>query len=347
MSKLSGGRARFFLFTACLIASGTTVPVRAQIEGQVSAVINGRRVTQQEVDDSILSQLLPLRQQIYELRKKALESLILRELLNTEAKRRGITVEALRRQLTDVKVQVPTAEVEKVYMENASVLAAMSPDEARERIRLDLESQARISHYRDALSKLREGAAVEIYMEEARLPVTVGAEPFTRGPAEAPVTIVEFSDFQCPYCRDVQPTLKRIAEGYGDKVRLVFKHLPLTDIHPRALPAALAAFCAGEQGAFWQYHDALFASDDLSPEWLGQTAARLGLHPPRFESCLGSEKARSAVLRDVQEARRLGINGTPTFVINGNPVSGAVSFNDFKGLIDRELKSLPKTAGSR
>lgn len=347
MSKLSGGRALFFLLAACLIASGATVPVPAQLEGQVSAVINGRRVTQQEVDDSILSQLLPLRQQIYELRKKALESLILREILDAEAKRRGVTVEELRRQLTDVKVSVPPAEVEKVYLENASVLAAMSPDEARERIRLDLESQARIRHYLDALSKLREGTTVEIYMEEARLPLTVGAAPFTRGPAEAPVTIVEFSDFQCPYCRNVQPTLKRIAESYGDKIRLVFKHLPLTDIHPRALPAALAAFCAGEQGAFWQYHDALFASDDLSPEWLGQTAARLGLHPPRFESCLGSEKARAAVLGDAQEARRLGINGTPTFVINGQPVSGAVSFNEFKGLIDRELKSPTKTSGSR
>jgi protein-disulfide isomerase len=113
------------------------------------------------------------------------------------------------------------------------------------------------------------------------------------------------------------------------------------------MPAALAAFCAGEQEAFWPYHDALFASDDLSPEWLGQTAARLGLNLPRFESCLGSEKARAAVLADAQEARRLGINGTPTFVINGKPVSGAVGFNDFKGLIDRALESLPKASVSR
>jgi protein-disulfide isomerase len=179
---------------------------------------------------------------------------------------------------------------------------------------------------------------VEIHLEEVRLPVTGGGAAFTRGPEGAPVTIVEFSDFQCPYCRGVQPALKQVIRDYGDHVRLVFKHLPLTDIHPRAMPAALAAFCAGEQEAFWQYHDALFASDDLSPEWLGKTAARLGLNPPRFESCLGSEKARSAVLGDAQEARRLGINGTPAFVINGKPVSGALSFDDFKGLIDRELK---------
>ena len=188
---------------------------------------------------------------------------------------------------------------------------------------------------------------MEIHLEEVSLPVTGGAAPFTRGPEGAPVTIVEFSDFQCPYCRSVQPTLKRLAEVYGDKVRLVYKHLPLTDIHPRAMPAALAAFCAGEQEAFWQYHDVLFASDDLSPEWLGKTAARLGLNLPRFESCLGSEKARAAILADAQEARRLGINGTPTFVINGKPVGGAVGFDDFKGIIDRELKSLPKAQVSR
>ena len=340
---------RAFLPSVALfvLTPGAPAPARAQAGERAPALVNGRRITQKEVDDSILPQLLPLQQQIYELRRKALDNLISREILEAEAKKRGVTVEELRRRLTDVKVSVPPAEVEKVYAENASVLAAMSPDEARERIRLDLETQARIRHYRDALSKLREGARVEIHLEEVRLPVEVGGAAFTRGPEGAPVTVVEFSDFQCPYCRGVQPALKQVLEAYGANVRLSFKNLPLTDIHAQAMPAALAAFCAGEQGAFWQYHDALFASDDLSPAWLDRTAARLGLDLPRFKSCLGSEKARSAVLRDAQEARRLGINGTPAFVINGKLVSGAIGFNDFKGLIDRELNSLPKTSVSR
>jgi protein-disulfide isomerase len=327
----------------CLISSWAPAPARAQAGEQPVAVVNGRRITQEEVDDSILPQLLPLRRQLYELRKRALENLIYRAILEAEAKKRGVTVEELRRQLTDVKVAVSPGEMEKLYEENASALAAMSPDEARERIRLDLEDQARMRHYRDAVAKLREGAAVEIRLEEPRLPVTGGGAAFTRGPVRAPVTVVEFSDFQCPYCRSVQPALKQVVEGYGDKVRLIFKHLPLTDLHPRAMPAALAAFCAGEQDAFWRYHDALFDSDDLSHEWLGKTAARLGLNLPRFESCLDSEKARSAVLGDAREARRLGINATPAFVINGKLLSGAVSFEEFKRVIDRELKSPPKT----
>ena len=340
MPRIAGVRAFFPLVALLIVTPGAPAPARAQTGGSAPAVVNGRRIALQEVDDSILPQLLPLQRQIYELRRKALDNLISGVILEAEAERRGVTVEELRRRLTDVKVAVPPAEVEKLYAENASALAAMSPDEARERIRLDLESQARMRHYLDALSKLREGARVEIHLEEVRLPVTVGGPAFTRGPEGAPVTIVEFSDFQCPYCRAVQPALKQVIEGYGGNVRLVFKHLPLTDIHPQAMPAALAAFCAGEQDAFWQYHDALFASDDLSPAWLDKTAARLGLNLPRFKSCLGSEKARSAISRDAREARGLGINGTPTFVINGKLFQiqpGSPAWTQLKAELNRTL----------
>lgn len=325
----------------------TAEPARAQTDEKVSAVVNGRRITQKEVDDSIISQLLPLQQQIYELRKKALDNLVAKELLEAEAKRRGVSVEELRRSLTEGKVEVSPAEVEAVYAENASMFASMGSDEARERIRLDLESQARMRNYRAALSKLRESAKVEIHLEEVRLPVTAGGDAFSRGPKGAPVTIVEFSDFQCPYCRGVQPALKQVVKDYGDDVRLIFKNLPLADIHPQAMPSALAAVCAGEQGAFWQYHDALFASDDLSSGGLNKLATGVGLNLPQFKSCVDSEKARSAVLADVQEARRMGIQGTPAFIINGKLVSGAISLGDFRRLIERELKSLPSASAAR
>src|SRR5215204_3408865 len=196
MPRIAGVRAFFPLVALLIVTPGAPAPARAQTGGSAPAVVNGRRIALQEVDDSILPQLLPLQRQIYELRRKALDNLIFGVILEAEAERRGVTVEELRRRLTDVKVAVPPAEVEKLYAENASALAAMSPDEARERIRLDLESQARMRHYLDALSKLREGARVEIHLEEVRLPVTVGGPAFTRGPEGAPVTIVEFSDFQ-------------------------------------------------------------------------------------------------------------------------------------------------------
>jgi protein-disulfide isomerase len=343
----SGVRNLLLLLAISLITLATAVPLRAQTEQKTVAVVAGRQITQKEVDDSIASQILPLQQQIYELRKKALDNLIIRELLEAEAKKRAVSVEELRRQLTAGEVTVSPAEVEKVYMENASLLAAMSPDEARERVRLDLESQARMRNYRDAIAKLRERASVEVRLDEVRLSVAEGDDAFSQGRRGASVTIVEFSDFQCPYCRTVQGTLKRIVQSYGDNVRLVFKHLPLTDIHPQAMSSAQAAFCAGEQGAFWQYHDGLFASDDLSAGTLNKIAARVNLNLPQFQSCLNSEKARSAVLNDVQEAKRMGIGGTPAFLINGKLVSGAISFEDFRGLIEREINSAPNASASR
>ncbi|MBC7928950.1 MAG: thioredoxin domain-containing protein [Rubrivivax sp.] len=302
--------------------------------------MNDRQITEKEVDASIVSQLLPLQQQIYELRKKALDNLILRAILDVEARKRGIAVEELKKQLTAVKVEVSPSEVEQIYLENASAFAAMSPDEAKERIRLDLESQARMRNYREALSKLKVAAAINIRLEEPRLPfISKDDSSPSQGPKEAKVTITEFSDFQCSYCRTVQPAIKRVLQEYKDSVRLIFKHLPLTDIHPQALPSARAAFCAGQQGAFWQYHDALFASEDLSPEALDKAAGQLGINLPRFKSCLDSKESSAAILKDVQEAKRIGINSTPAFIINGKLISGAISFEEFKGLIERELKS--------
>lgn len=342
-----GARASLLWLALTVVGPWAAAPARAQTDEPAAAIVNGRRLTQQEVDDSIMAQLLPLQQQIYELRRKALENLIVKELLEAEAKQRGVSVAELRRQLTEGRVEVAPAEVEEVYAENAAALGAMSPDEARERIRLDLETQSRMRLYREALARLRERASVEVLLAEVRLPVADGDESFAQGPRGAPVTIFEFSDFQCPFCREVQPTLRRILQSYGGQVRLVFKHLPLTDLHPLALPAAQAAFCAGEQKAFWQYHDALFAADSLSPAKLDEIAARAGLSVPQFRACRDSERARAAVLRDAQEARRMGFNGTPSFLINGKPVSGAMSFDDFRRLIDQALKSASTASPSR
>jgi protein-disulfide isomerase len=320
-------------------AGGTAATVYAQAQEKVVAVVNGRQITQRELDDSIAAQLLPLQQQLYALRKTALENLVLRALLEDEAKKRGIPVRELKRQLTSAKVEVQQNEIEKVYAENRSAFGGMSEDEAKERIRLDLESQARMQNYRDSLSKLGQNSRVAITLEEPSLPVADIAEGGgpSVGDKGAPVTIIEFSDFQCPFCKGAQGALKRVLQAYGKNVRLVFKNLPL-EMHAQALPAARAAFCAGEQNRFWQYHDALFTSNNLAPETLKNIAAGLGLNQPKFEECVSSEPSRAAVLKDVEEARRLGVDATPTFIINGTFVRGVSSFEDFSDIISRKLK---------
>jgi protein-disulfide isomerase len=318
----------------------TTAVVFAQTEEKILAVVNGRKITEGEVDKSIAGQLVPLQQQLYALRKVALDNLVLRVLLEVEAKRRGIPIEALKRELTSAQVEVPEGDVEETYAENRQAFGGMSEDEAKERLRLDLESEARMRNYSLALAKLKESARIELYLAEPRLPIeiTLAENAPVIGKRDAAVTIIEFSDFQCPFCKGVQTTLKKILQAHGNNVRLVFRHLPL-EIHPQALPSARAAFCAGEQNRFWQYHDALFASEELSPETFNAIASRLGLDLQQFQTCVTSESSRLAVVKDSQEARRLGINGTPSFIINGTLLRGAPSFEDFNGIIMRQLKT--------
>lgn len=313
--------------------------VRAQGQDEILATVNGKRITQKEVDEQVASQLLPLEQQIYALRKVALENLITRAILEFTAKKKGISVDQLKRELTAGKVDIPSAQVDALYAENASVFAAMSPDEAKERLRLDLESQARMKFYRDAVAELRKNSNIESHLEEPKLPqvVTDIATSPTTGSKDAAVTIVEFSDFQCPFCKGAQDTLNQVLKSYANDVRLVFKHLPL-DMHPDAFASAQAAFCAGEQGAFWKYHDVLFGSGVLSPEVFQKTAANLGLDVAKFGACVKSEAARMAILKDLDEARRLGINSTPTFIINGRVYRGAPSLAEFQAVIKHELQ---------
>ena len=310
---------------------------RAQTPDTVLATVNNIEITQKQVDDSVATQIYPLQQQLYAVRKAALENLITTKILESEAAARRISLDELRRQLTRGEVNVTRAQVEEVYKQNASFFATMSPDEARERLRLDLENQARMKHYRTGLDALRKKWPITMSFSP---PVFVselddGASPH-KGAAKPLVTIVEFSDFECPFCKQVQSSLKQIVESYGREVRLVFKHLPLEG-HRNSLPAARAVYCAAEQDRFWQFHDALFAAGNLSPPVFEQIASELGLGLPKFQECVASERSRAAVVKDIEAARLLRIESTPSFVVNGRVINGALSFADFQKIIDQEL----------
>jgi protein-disulfide isomerase len=165
-----------------------------------------------------------------------------------------------------------------------------------------------------------------------------GSHP-ARGPIDAVVTIIEFSDFQCSYCkRYVDQTLPLILATYGDRVRYVFRDFPLGDLHPQAFQAAEAAQCANEQGKFWEYHDILFQNQEaLDIPSLKAFAARLDLDQAAFDACLDSGKYGQAIQDDLAEAAQHGIDGTPTFLINGRVLVGAKPFATFQKMIDEEL----------
>lgn len=308
-----------------------------QTPDTVLATVNGSRITAKQVDDAVATQIYPLQQQLYAIRKAALENLITAKILESEAAARGISIEELRRQLTAGEINVARAQVEEAYTQNASFFAAMSPDEARERLRLDLESQARMKHYRAGLDALRKKWPVNLSFTapDFVLELDDGVSP-VKGATTPAVTIVEFSDFECPFCSQVQATLKQVIEKYGKDVRLVFKHMPLEG-HRNSLPAARAAYCAAEQDRFWQFHDALFNSQNLSPALFEEIAAQFGLGIPKFRACLNSEQSRTAVVKDIETARLFRIESTPSFIVNGKLIKGALSFADFQKIIEREL----------
>jgi protein-disulfide isomerase len=177
-----------------------------------------------------------------------------------------------------------------------------------------------------------------------RFEVSVDDDP-SLGPANAPITIIEFSDYQCPYCtkwnNEVWP---RIKKEYPDQVRLVYRDFPLSSIHGNAIPAAEAADCAGEQNKYWEYHDLLFkAEQGLGEEAFKQYATEIGLDEAAFNECLVSRRYQDEVDADLQAAMKVGVRSTPTFYINGIPMIGAQPFAAFKDVIDRELAGeIPK-----
>jgi protein-disulfide isomerase len=311
----------------------------------IVALINGSRViTEKEIDEAVGSQLYGLQERIYNLRKMALENLVIQVLLKEEAKKRGVTDAELRQQLVPYRVEVKQSDVDNAYANNLSTLENLSEDEAKQRIRLDLETRLKFDMYKSAISEIISKAKVETFLSEPVPPASkIGAVGPSRGPLNAPVTIVEFSDFQCPYCKQAAISLKPLIQSYGSDVRFVFKQMPLS-IHADAFKAAQASVCAGDQGKFWEYHDVLFNSNELSEQALKRYASDVGLKTNEFNTCLSSEASATAVRRDMQEAMQAGVQGTPTYFVNGRIVKGIKSPEDFKNAIDQALRQRKKEA---
>ena len=168
-----------------------------------------------------------------------------------------------------------------------------------------------------------------------------------KGAETAPVTIVEFAEFQCPFCLRVRPTLAQIENTYKDRVRFVWKHLPLVTIHSHAMDAAIAAEAARNQGKFWEYHELLFANQThLEPENLRKYAQEVGLDLARFDQDRQNPELKKKIDEDMSQAMALGVTATPTFFINGRLVSGAMPFETFSTIIDEELAKQPTTVAS-
>ncbi|HEX7797736.1 MAG TPA: thioredoxin domain-containing protein [Vicinamibacterales bacterium] len=306
-------------------------------ESKPVAIVGGQPVSDQELQDAIGSQqLMQLRNQQYEIESKTLENLIRLKLVQAEATKRGMTPEALVAQEVDSKVADPSdSEVEAFFwgQNRADVRFENVKEQFRSALKT-LKVQKARSVYADSLRK-----TINVRVMLRPPSVDVSYDPSrVRGDANAPVTIVEFSDFQCPFCKQAEAALQAVMTKYGSKVKLAFMDFPLREIHPRAQAAAEAARCANEQGKFWEYHDVLYADQTkLDTPGLIASARGLGMNDKAFQSCLDSGKFKEKIDADLALGQSVGVAGTPGFFINGVFLSGSQPQAEFEKIIDTQL----------
>ncbi|MFT4625011.1 MAG: putative DsbA family dithiol-disulfide isomerase [Myxococcota bacterium] len=318
-------------------AAPAAAPAAANGLPAVVATIGGKPVKASELEEAASAQLFQLRMQMHQAYEGALNQLIDTRLKEGAAKKRGISVEALVKAEVDEKLPVvDEAAIEAFFSENKARMGGADLTEVRPRIEQYLGEQGKRERETAFVKELRAAADVKVNLEPFRADVNAG-KGARKGSASAPIQIVEFSDFQCPYCTRGAEVIDQVAKEYGDKVSVVFRHFPLP-FHKEAGLAAQGAECAGEQGKFWEFHDMLFANQKaLFEADLKGYAGKVGADQAKFDECLSSGRHAKTVEADLEYGKTVGMSGTPGFYINGLVISGAQPFENFKEVIDAEL----------
>lgn len=323
------------------LALGAWLPAACSAQGsggKVLAVVNGQPITEADVRASAADQFKGLQREYekssHDLLESSLQTVIQDRLVEAEAKARGITKDQV---LAEVKpAAVTDADVDAFYDQNKSQILPRTKEQVAAQIKSYLEQQGQMKSRQAYFDSLQKKYKVDVKMEPVR--VEVAAMGPATGPATAPVTIVEFSDFQCPFCSRLTPTLDQVKKKYGDKVRIVFRQFPLP-MHPNAQKAAEASLCANDQGKFWQFHDAMFSNQSaLGVDQLKAKAAELGLKADDFNKCLDSGAKVATIEADKKAGSEAGVNGTPAMFINGRFINGAVPLENVTSVIDDELR---------
>jgi protein-disulfide isomerase len=307
-------------------------------EAEVVAEVAGKPITLAELEEELKPQLAKLEREKRKILENGVGEVVDQRLLEAEAAARGTTVGKLLEQEVESKLQpVEDAQAQEFYEKNRQRMR-QPIEQMMPRIKEILRSQQRGDLEAAFLDTLRGKYNPRILLEPTRVEIDVAGAP-AKGPQNAPITIVEYSDFQCPYCSRVLPTLKQALDTYGDQVRVVFRQFPLNGIHPQAQKAAEASLCAHEQGSFWKLHDAMFENQrQLGVDQLKAKAGELGLNAEQFAACLDGGRYAKQVAEELAEGSRNGVSGTPAMFVNGRFLSGAVPFETLAGLIDDELR---------
>ena len=328
------------------------VPPTTEAErARVLATVNGRQITSGDIEDNLRPLVFSVQEEVYKLRMQAVELKVNDLLLNQEAQRRKLTTSALLD--TEVTAKVPTvtdADAQKFYDENKARIEGDFAQLKEQIVQYLREVETRKATVALA-ERLQAAAQIRTFLVAPQPPIyklATDGQP-TKGSEKATVTLVEFTDYQCPSCAAAQPALERLVAEYGDRVRLVVRDYPLSQ-HADAEKAAEAAEAAREQGKYWEYTALLFQNQSaLSADKLKEYATRAGLDRAKFDAALDSGRFAESVRRDLNDGERVGVNGTPTIFLNGSRVVD-VSYEGLKAAVETALSAaaqLPKAADTR
>ena len=339
--------SRTFAIAACVALVGLAAPPHARGQrtdgaSDIVASIGDFVVHENDLDawwqTHEATTYSKVRQDLYEGRRRALDALLGDHLLQREATFRGTTTQdLLAGELPQRTTPVTDIDIRQMYERSLPLPGTMTFDQVRPMIAAYLQQQRLDEARTRFVEELRRSAHAVIHLDPPRQVVDLARGDPATGLASAPIQVVEFSDFECPYCRQLEPVLKQLRAEYPDRLRLVWKDFPLA-IHGEARGAAEAARCAADQGRFWEYHDLLFANQQaLTPDDLKRHARTAGLDETRFLACVEHGTHRGEIAANLEEGARQGVEATPTVFINGRPIVGAQGIDAYERVILEEL----------
>jgi protein-disulfide isomerase len=350
--KIWSCRVLLGLLVAVLLPSFISAQDKnSQKPAEPLAVLAGQPITEDQLPTAEQAQLQKMMQQVFAVKRRALQETLYSKLVATEAKKKGVSVDDLVKSEVDSKVANPTDEDVTAYYQAHQSQINQPFDDIKDKLRQGLKDQ-QIQQARQLYAQgLMQQAVNDGELVVMLLPpkVEVSADPARlRGDSKAPVTIVEFSDFSCPYCGKVESTLTELLAKYPGKVKLGYRDFPLRQIHPQAQLAAEASRCAVEQGKYWEYHDVLFANPEKQQrdDLIGY-ARTLKMDDKQFDACLSSGRFKPQIDQDIQLGTRLGVVATPGFFVNGIFLNGAQPAAAFEQVIDQELSASSQKTSSK
>jgi predicted DsbA family dithiol-disulfide isomerase len=339
--------ASTLLMTGCgptgLESTGTATETSPAATGDpaIALVLEGRPISLDELHTHMQEQFLEelLNQpddEIYTLHENAIRDLVHRHAIDAAAAEAGLSPEALFEQVTAAVPETSVEEVSAWYSANQARLRGARLEDVAGRIQDMLDSEARSNAWAGFVNPRLEALDWEMVIEPPRKDLQ--STRLVRGDVDAPITIMSFSDYQCPYCIRSEPVLAEVLNRYPGEVRLIHRHFPLDSLHPLARPASEAAMCADEQGHFWEFHDAIFARQGrLDENAFAEIGEALGLDGEALDQCITERRYQTFVQSDFDEGQLAGVTGTPAFFVNGIPLKGARDADELSRIVDAEL----------